>query len=72
MTRLVGVVVAAALASPFDSVPFDVARGRPFDAAQGTQPPVFRARTDLVRLDVVVVDATLALGDLPPGDICCE
>jgi VWFA-related protein len=30
----------------------------PFDGAQEqTQPPVFRARTDLVRLDVVVVDA---------------
>lgn len=35
-----------------------VLTGSPGDAAQGqTQPPVFRARTDLVRLDVVVVDA---------------
>src|SRR5437773_2664454 len=25
--------------------------------AQASQPPIFRARTDLVRLDVVVVDA---------------
>jgi hypothetical protein len=44
MTRLLAVAVASALASPFDLAPFDVAQGR-----QASQPPIFRARTDLVR-----------------------